>query len=190
MSSIANNPETWLDEHGDALYRFALVRLRNPHKAEEAVQETLLAGLQARDQYAESAKVRTWLIGILKHKIVDQFRRDARELALDDEGIDPDDIGREMEDSFSSSGRWAARLADWGSPDATLENEQFWRILQQCMDGLPERLRQLFYLRELMEESTDSICHELDISASNLWTMLYRARMGLRKCLEHHWARR
>ncbi len=84
MQGGIDSPEQWLDAHGDALYRYALVRLRDAHKAEEAVQETLLAALQARERFSGGASVRTWLIGILKHKILDQFRREARELNLGD----------------------------------------------------------------------------------------------------------
>ena len=95
-----------------------------------------------------------------------------------------------IERSFSSSGHWSARIADWGNPDVSLENGQFWEILQYCLDHLPERLSRAFMLRELMEEDTDAICEDLAITPANLWTMLYRARFGLRQCFERHWTAR
>jgi RNA polymerase sigma-70 factor (ECF subfamily) len=104
MEGDMDSPEEWLDAHGDALYRYALLRLRDAHNAEEAVQETFLAALQARERFAGGASVRTWLIGILKHKIMDQFRRELREVNLDDtdqtESEDDDSTAR----SFAADG--------------------------------------------------------------------------------------
>ncbi len=179
----AGTPAQWLDEHGDALYRYALLHLRDPHKAEDAVQETLLAALQAR--FSGAASVRTWLIGILKHKIVDQFRRDARE-ATDDAGVqDAADIAEQFDDT----GHWRTAPVEWGNPESLLGREQFWEILQRCLGQLPERLARLFMLREVMGSDTEEVCQEMDVTPTNLWTMLHRARSGLRRCLDTHWGR-
>lgn len=183
----AGSPEQWLDEHGAALYRYALTHLRDEHKAEEAVQETLLAALQARDRFTGGSSPRTWLIGILKHKIIDQFRRAAREAPLEDpDRIDAEDLAA-AEGCFAPDGHWDTPPAHWGDPVRALEGTQFWTILQRCLDALPGRLARLFLLREIMEEDTDSICQELAITPTNLWTMLYRARMRLRDCLDSQW---
>ncbi len=187
-ANTLGRPEAWLDEHGAALFKYALVHTRDEHKAEEAVQETLLAALQARDRYTGSAPVRTWLIGILKHKIIDMFRREAREVQLEEpEGLhDPDESL--AEEYFDPSGHWRERLSDWGNPEELLERSQFMVILQRCLDALPERLARLFMLREVMEETSQVICQDLSITPTNLWTMLYRARMGLRQCLDRNQA--
>ncbi len=151
------------------------------------MQETLLAALQARDRFSGQSGVRTWLIGILKHKIIDTFRREAREAPLDDpERLSEDDIDTEA--AFARDGHWAERLADWGNPEDTLRSKQFLEILQCCLDFLPARLARLFVLREVLEEDTENICQELAITPTNVWTMLYRARMGLRDCLGRNWA--
>ncbi len=183
----AGSPETWLDQHGTALYRYALAKLRDPHRAEDAVQETLLAALGARERFSGGASVRTWLIGILKHKVMDEFRRQVREVPLDD----PDDAA-EVEDpadrgDFDPSGHWRDRLSDWGNPQETAERAEFIAFLQRCLDGLPHRLGHLFWLREVLEQDTETICKDLDITPTNLWTLLYRARQGLRRCLESTW---
>jgi RNA polymerase sigma-70 factor (ECF subfamily) len=183
----AGSPETWVDAHGDALYRYALAQLRDPHKAEDAVQDALLAALGARERFAGGASVRTWLIGILKHKIMDQFRRQVREVQLED----PEDVA-EADDApdegdFAPSGHWKNKLADWGNPAETLERGEFIAFLQRCLEVLPGRLAQLFWLREVMEEDSETICKEMAITPNNLWTMLYRARMGLRRCLDATW---
>ncbi len=183
----AADAERWLEEHGGALYRYALAHLGDEHKAEEAVQETLLTALQAHGRFAGGASVRTWLIGILKHKVMDMFRREAREVLLDDPD-DAEEMGEaRAEEGFAPSGRWRERLSDWGNPEELLERGQFMTILQRCLDALPVRLARLFWLREVMEEESGNICQELAITPTNLWTMLYRARMGLRQCLDRNW---
>lgn len=178
-------PEQWLELHGSVLYRYALSRLRDEHKAEEVVQETLLAALQARERFSGDATVRTWMIGILKHKILDQFRRESREVALDDpDGLaEDDDI---IERSFLGDGHWAMKIADWGDPEKALENGQFWAVLEFCLERMPERHARLFLMRELQGESTEIICAHFGISAANLWTIFYRARVMLRQCMESH----
>lgn len=182
------SPETWLDEHGTALYRYALLHLRDPHKAEDAVQETFLAALGAYERFAGGASVRTWLIGILKHKVMDQFRRQVREVQLDE----PDDVASADDDStdegdFAPSGRWREKLSDWGNPEDMLERGEFIAFLQRCLDALPQRLAHLFWLREILENDTKTICKDLAITPNNLWTMLHRARLGLRRCLDSTW---
>lgn len=184
-------PESWLDKHGNALYRFALIRLRDSHKAEEVVQDTFVAALQAHARFNGGASVRTWLIGILKHKIMDQFRHEARQAPLES----PDRLPAENEmfsddDFFDANGSWRENLSDWGNPEDSLERSQMMGVLQRCLDALPERLARLFMLREVMEESTETICKEMAITPTNVWTMLYRARMGLRQCLDQNGAGR
>jgi len=181
------SPDGWLDEHGAALYKYALMHTRDAHRAEEAVQETLLAALQARDRYEGGASARTWLIGILKHKIMDMFRRHAREVQLDDpEMLESADEGQAGE-IFSLSGSWRDKPSDWGNPEELLARDEFMAILQRCLDALPQKWSRLFMLREVMEEDTEDICQELAITPTNLWTMLYRARLGLRRCLDRNW---
>jgi RNA polymerase sigma-70 factor (ECF subfamily) len=184
-------PETWLEQHGSALYRFALLRLRDAQKAEEVVQDTLVAALQSYARFKGGASVRTWLIGILKHKIMDQFRQEAREAPLEStDYLSADTDLFAEEDFFDSKGNWREKISDWGNPEENLERSQLIAILQRCLDALPKRLGQLFMMREVMEESTETICQELEISPTNVWTMLYRARMGLRQCLDQNGAGR
>jgi len=175
----------WLTEHGDYLYRFALARLRDPHLAEDAVQETLLAAMQGGGYGGKSAP-RTWLTGILKHKIIDLIRHQVREQPLEHEEDLPDEPG--MDEFFADDSRhWSDKPQSWGAPESVLEQKQFLVILQQCMDRLPKKLASLFLLREVHESGNEEICKELKISSTNAWVMLYRARMGLRKCIELNW---
>ncbi|MEW6590941.1 MAG: sigma-70 family RNA polymerase sigma factor [Pseudomonadota bacterium] len=184
-------PEAWLDHHGSALYRFALLRLRDHQKAEEAVQDTLVAALQAHERFNGDASTRTWLIGILKHKIMDQFRYEARAAQLESPDLVSAEDGLFAEDDFfDNQGSWREQVSDWGDPEDAMQRSQLIALLQRCLDALPKRLGRLFMMREVMEESTEEICQEMEISPTNVWTMLYRARMGLRQCLDQNGAGR
>lgn len=181
------DPEQWLRRHGDYLFRYAYATLRDERRAEDAVQECLLAAWRGRAGYTGQAGERTWLTGILKHKIVDCIRAESREPATEDIEDLADDPYGEFADSFDATGHWAAPVAEWGDPRESLERKQFWRVMQFCLEHMPERLARLFTLREILGEDSDEICKEMAITPTNLWTMLYRGRMSLRRCLERHW---
>lgn len=176
------DPEAWVDRHGDYLFRFALLRLGDVSIAEELVQETFLAALQGRARFEGKASERTWLSGILKHKIVDYFRRLSRETPLPDES----DVGP-TDELFDENHYWVHETGprEWGrGPENSIDRNEFWRVLRQCMAELPNRLSSAFALREFDEFSTDEICKVLNVSTTNLWVMLHRARAHLRLCLE------
>ena len=177
------NMHDWLNQHGDYLYRFALARLRDPHQAEDVVQETFMAAIKSPN-FAEQSAPRTWLTGILKHKIIDLMRKNVREVAASDLMSEAD---ANMDEFFDEAGHWAENPLPWDMPENALEQKQFLGILQTCMDKLPVKLAQLFLMRDIHETDNEEICKELDISSTNAWVMLYRARMGLRKCLEINW---
>lgn len=177
------NIHDWLNDHGDFLYRFALARLRDPHLAEDVVQETFLAAIKS-PSFAEQSAPRTWLTGILKHKIIDVMRKNIREIAASDL---MDDEDANMDEFFNETGHWAEKPLTWDMPDNALEQQQFLSILQACIDKLPAKLAQLFLMRDVNETDNEEICKELNITTTNAWVMLYRARMGLRKCLEINW---
>jgi RNA polymerase sigma-70 factor, ECF subfamily len=183
MTRPLSDPATWLDRHGDVLYRFALLRVRIPAVAEDLVQETLLAALRAREHFAGQAAEQTWLIAILKNKIVDHFRRGTREAALP-EGDDPDAV---IDALFNAADHWAQPAARWGEPEATLEQTEFWRVLRDCLAGLPPRQAQAFALTEFDGLDTASLCKVLGASTSNVWVLLHRARLRLRECLDDNW---
>ena len=166
------------------LLRFAGLQLRDAAAAEDAVQEALLAALAGEASFAGRANLRTWLTGILKHKIVDTIRRQAREPVLAPE--DGEDL-EEFDGLFSRNGHWAERPAAWGDPDGALEQAQFFRALEACLGRLPARTAQCFMLREHLGLETGEICKELAITPTNCWVMLYRARMTLRECLRQTW---
>lgn len=175
-----------LPQHRPALFRYALLHLRDADQAEDAVQETLLAALRTDGGFAERSTLRTWLIGILKHKIADQQRRGSRETRL----FEPDQAAADEdieEDLFNAEGSWQSPPMAWSHPEKSLEQEEFWQIYEWCQQNLPERQGRVFMLRELVGLEPEEICEELSLSANNYWVTLHRARLRLRVCLETRW---
>lgn len=179
------DPATWVDEHGDVLYRFAILRVKDPHVAEDLVQETFISGLQGLSRFKGGSAIRTWLVGILKHKIVDHFRKNAREVTSSDLTMPTEQTGEAVLNRLSD---WREQTSRWDEdPGKALENQEFWKAFRGCLDGLPEGFRRAFTLREMDGLKTEEICKILDITATNLWVILHRARGRLRNCLEQTW---
>lgn len=149
------------------------------------MQDALLAAIQGAARFAGQSSVRTWLIGILKHKIIDGLRKASRERPAD---LTASEAGAEdLETFFASDGHFAEPPEDWESPEKALQERRFFEALERCLQALPKNTASAFALRELMGLGTEEICKELGISASNCWVMLYRARLSLRACLERTW---
>lgn len=175
------DPARWLAKHGDALFRFALLRLRDRGHAEEAVQDCLLAALRNVQTFADRSAERTWLIGILKHKIVDHLRRASRKRGREEAAV----AGPAP---FDERGFWRSRPERWiEDPSAALQREEFGPVLMRCLSKLPDGIASALVLRELHRMSSDEVCAILEVSPQTLWQRLHRARLGLRRCLERNW---
>jgi RNA polymerase sigma-70 factor (TIGR02943 family) len=140
----------------------------------------LLAALAGEAGFAWRSNLRTWLTGILKHKIIDAVRRLAREAPLPDEESAPDGL-------FDGRGHWRDPPSGWEDPDASLENKQFLAALERCLAGLPQKTAQAFMMREHLGFETADICKELGVTPTHCWVLLYRARVALRECLQQSW---
>lgn len=178
--------EDQLVEHRVYLIRFARLQLRNDDWAEDAVSETLLAALSKPQMFGNRSQLKTWLIGILKHKIIDLIRSNARLVAAPDTASDDDgdDLDRLL---FKADGHFAETRNDWGKPEETLRQAQFFQVLDACMERLPPALGRLFLMREWLELSSQEVCKELSITPTNLYVQLHRARLRLQQCLNLHW---
>ena len=177
-----------LEAQRSYLLRVARLQLRDEALAEDVVQETLLAALSGAG-FSGKSSLRTWLTGILKHKIVDAIRRKQREPTVASEFGDVDaemDI-EDFDAMFSARGGWEPKPAEWGSPEDALSQRQFLDVMDLCLEKLPPNTARVFMMREVLELETEEICKELSINANNLWVILYRARMALRQCLEQNW---
>ena len=175
-----------LDAHRGYLLRVARLQLRDDALAEDVVQETLLAALSG-STFSGKSSLKTWLTGILKHKIIDAIRRKQREPLLASTFDDECDI-EDLDGLFKAPfGAWDSPPAEWGDPEQALNRSQFFDIMDFCLEKLPPNTARVFMMREVMGLESDEICKELAITANNLWVILYRARMSLRECLEQNW---
>ena len=178
------DPET-LNEHRSYLVRYAILQLRDPHLAEDAVQEALVAAIESSSKFSGQSSLHTWLVGILKHKILDILRKRAREPELNvPEGEDGDDL---VDTLFNENGRWTDPPQAWANPEQSLQNSHFWEVFEKCNQRMPANTARAFMMREFMEMSTEEICQELAISTTNCWVLLHRARLALRECLDLNW---
>jgi len=179
-------PEQWVDEYGDYLYRFALLRLKDPATAQDAVQETFLAGIKGLDQFDGRVDVKYWLRGILRNKIVDHSRKSVREHPVEDtEGI-------ELIDRFAFKlfGVADRPTKPWQfDPARDYEKNEFWKAFEHCLGKLNDSMRQAFVLKMLEGMPTDEICKVMNIQPNNLWVLNHRARNQLKSCLEQNWDR-
>jgi RNA polymerase sigma-70 factor (TIGR02943 family) len=183
--SPTKNAERWLAEHGDCLYRYALVRVRAADVAQDLVQDTFLAALRSYKSFAGNASERTWLCGILKHKIVDYYRKLGRETSF----TDLESLSDELSEKFIDGG-WVHvdGPKNWKpQADVVKYRAEFWETMRKCLGKLPDRLATVFMLREMEEFPNEEISTLLRISETNLAVMLHRARMALRDCLERNW---
>ncbi len=185
-AGAAIDPERWIDDHGDVLYRYALARVRKPELAQDLVQETLLAAMRGYEKFGGQSSVRSWLCGILKHKICDWYRKAGRETSF----TDMEFLADECADKFVPEGYWIHMTGpkEWRpEADEVMHRDEFWQTMRDCLGKLPERTASVFMLREMEEVESKEICKMLAISESNLWVMLHRARMALRECLAVNW---
>lgn len=185
-TSTVNSFEQQLVAQRDYLLRFARLQLRNDAWAEDAVSETVLAALAKPQSFGNRSQLKTWLVGILKHKIVDAFRHHRREVCgLDSTADDNADPLEAM--NFDATGHFSEPPADWGNPEQQINNRQFFEVLDACINKLPAAQGRLFLMREWLELSSEEICKELALTPTNLYVQLHRARLRLRECLNLNW---
>jgi RNA polymerase sigma-70 factor (ECF subfamily) len=154
------------------------------------VQETFLAALKAYANFERRGSERTWLVGILKHKITDHFRRVAREAPIGEQGDDAPEHNEFFERTDEWGGHWNNDYApvDWqATPAELIERTDFWRVFGDCLSPLPPRTANAFTMREVDGFKSEEICEILNVTVNNLWVMLHRARLHLRNCLEVNW---
>lgn len=184
----AGDPAAWLADHGDALFRYAWARVRSDAAAEDLVQDTLLAAWEGRSRFRGGSTVRTWLTGILRFKVIDHLRRRGRERTLTDLSGTLEEAEQE---AFNERLHWRSReLApgDW-EPEAGTDVDRagFRGALEACLARLPPTASRVFLMREVDELETAEICKICAISPTNCFTLLHRARLALRRCLEETW---
>jgi RNA polymerase sigma-70 factor (TIGR02943 family) len=168
------------------LLKFARLQLRNDTWADDAVSETVLAALAKPQAFGNRSQLKTWLVGILKHKVIDTLRHHSREVSTAPQS--DDDTADLLElIAFQADGHFSEAPADWGNPEQEISSRQFFAVLEACADQLPATQGRLFLMREWLELSSEEICKELQLTPTNLYVQLHRARLRLRACLELNW---
>lgn len=187
-------PEKWIERYSDYLYSFAYARLRKEEVAQDLVQDTFFSALRARDTFLNNASEKTWLISILKRKIIDYYRKKStqNELNILDKPVQTEDGTRDhfFEDQATYSGHWTAGGApkEWKKDfETSVDSDEFYDILKGCMTKLPEKTAAAFTMKNMDGLETEEICKELNITASNYWVMMHRAKLMLRECMEKNW---
>lgn len=184
----AVDPELWVDEFGDYLYRYAYSRLRDSNAAEEVLQETFLAGIRFVDQFSGKGSQRGWLLGILKRKIIDYVRLRSR---YDRDSSDRDSSDREDSDRssrlFGGNGSWSDIRSFMAPPDHKIESQELWQIVRECLRNLPASQADVFILSVMEEMEAEDVCRNLEITPNNFWVRLHRARLGLASCVGSRW---
>ena len=183
MSKHEINANKWIDRYSDYLFNYTITRVRDRDTAQDLVQDTFFAGLKSMKNFKGEASERTWLISILKRKIIDHYRK-----------INSKKGQAEVKMNFSTDGEnegsWLEeRVADPFDKTAedTLENTELGLAIHGCLDKLPEKQAQVFKMKTILGYETEAICNELDITASNLWVIIHRARTTMASCLEKNW---
>lgn len=165
--------------------RFARLQLRNETWAEDAVSEVIVAALAKPQSFESRSQLKTWLVGILKHKIVDFLRLQVREaIPVSDPDSDEDPL-ESMH--FKADGHYAEAPIEWGNPEQHSSSKQFFQILEACVEALPAVQGRIFLMREWLELSSEEVCKELKLTPTNLYVQMHRARLRLRECLELNW---
>ncbi len=174
-----------LARHRSHLLKFAMLRLRQKDAAEDVVQEVFRAALKGARSFAGKSSVRTWLTGMLLHKIADYHAKAGRQCSL--EGEAGADGAEGIEALFRANGDYAVAPSEWRNPEKALADRRFFEVLEGCLAGLSPRDARVFLLRELMGLSIDELCAQTGLSAANCSVILHRVRLRLRACLEARW---
>ncbi|MBN2637708.1 MAG: sigma-70 family RNA polymerase sigma factor [Bacteroidales bacterium] len=185
LNSSDLNPSSWVDTHGDYLYNYAWSRVQSKELAEDLVQDTFVSALNSLESFRRESAVRTWLLSILRRKVVDHYRKKSTQNEKDISGfVSP------FEDAKGVEGHWILERApkDWNLDNYNpLRNEEFQKMIELCLSLLPEKWRSVFVLKVMEEVESSVICKELGCTSSNFWVILHRARLQLRECVEKKW---
>lgn len=179
------NPDLWVKEHSDYLYNYAFYKVSDAEVAQDLVQDTFMAGLKGKDSFKGNSSERTWLVSILKRKIIDYYRKAS---------VRKTTVNTDFSTPFNTEGTYKNHWSDEGAPGKwkidqshNLEKDEFQRILEYCLSLLSPQWREVFHMKMMEECSGEEICKELDITSSNLWVIIHRAKLKMRACLEKNW---
>ena len=182
-------PDKWIDTYADQLFGYAYSKTGKSELAEDLVQETFLAGLKSKDNFKGDSTERTWLFSILKFKIADHYRKASTKREINNSRFMNDDASF-MDTFFNEDGGWTNNVLPGSLDNSTedaLENKELGAIMNKCISKLPENYKQLVILKLIEDEKTEIICKELNITTTNYWVLMHRAKLKLRNCIQKNW---
>lgn len=182
MSKNLLDPDKWVSRYANYLYNYTIVRVNNHEVAQDIVSETFLAAYRAKDNFQGKSAERTWLVAILKHKIIDHYRQKNSIKGSAEVNVDWYD-DENTEDWFED------RVDDYKNKNIgeEIENRELGKAIYACLDTLDEKQAEIFRLRTIENYDTEAICNEFDITPSNLWVIIHRARKAMVECLKQSW---
>jgi RNA polymerase sigma-70 factor (ECF subfamily) len=183
------NPHEWVNRYADELFGYAKAKTSDTELAEDIVQETFLAGLKSLPNFKGESSERTWLYSILKNKIADHYKKASTKYEVNNSEYTKEDDSF-LDNYFDEEGEWKKSTAPqkWGIDySSSIENKELAAILEKCMDKLPKNQKQLIYLKLIQEDKTETVCKELNITSTNYWVLIHRAKLLLRACIEKNW---
>lgn len=187
------NPTKWVDDFADELFRFAVGRVKDHAVAEDLVQDAFLSALNSLDNFRGDCSEKSWLYNILRNKIIDHYRKKTNQELKQDNADSVNEeafFNRFFHDTGKNHNHWMSKSSPkkWAaSADSIMEDKEFMEFLILCLSYLPETWSTVFSLKNIEDYTTKEICKELDITPSNLWTIIHRAKLQLRSCLEKNW---
>ena len=185
QGKIEFDPNLWVDKYTHTLFYYAVQRVNHKETAEDLVQETFFSAFRSKEKFRGDSSEKTYLYSILKRKIIDHYRQKSSNKE------DPTDFESPFVEDDKRNGTWieSQKPKDWGSVDidSTIQSEEFQKTLGHCIDKLPKNQSNAFILKTFKRYDSEEVCNQIGITSSNLWVLIHRARLNLRKCLEKNW---
>lgn len=182
MSVHQLQPSKWIELYSDYLFNYTITRVNDREIAKDIIQDTFFAALKSMKNYKGEASERTWLISILKRKIIDYYRKINSKKGRSEV--------RMTYNSAENEGDWLEeRIADdsYLNAQETIENSELGEAIYDCLDKLPKKQATVFKMKTILNYETETICNELNITPSNLWVIIHRARIAMAECMEKNW---
>ncbi|MEZ4805692.1 MAG: sigma-70 family RNA polymerase sigma factor [Bacteroidia bacterium] len=178
----------WVSQYSDELFSWASYKIKDKHTAEDLVQDTFLSAFNGYENFKGDSKPKTWLLRILNNKIIDHYRKSAKQFERLDDHLQKKEI-KLTDNFFDANGRWKNTNVEtkWESEQHLLDTPEFNSVLDNCMDKLPENWRMAVLSKYIVQKNAQEICKELNISTSNYWQVIHRSKLMLKKCLELNW---
>lgn len=191
MSANVNslNPNKWIELYADYLFNYAIVRVNDSDMAQDLVQDTFLSALKAQTGFRGDSSEKTWLVTIMKRKIIDHYRKNSTRGIQD--SLDSMQVAANYDHFFDGDhgDHWNFDNVPqaWSEEQKELENKEFYQILNKCLSLLPEKWAAVFNMKNFDDCSAEDICKELNVTPSNYWVIMHRSKLQLRECMEKNW---